>query len=270
MQWRVADELLAVRSPFLPDAEWFITADRVRSEPEGGFTLLGRADRIVKIEERRVSLTAIERLLASSPLVAEVRALSVTQGRGQRVAAVVAPSAAGAALMPGGDRRALIKALRDALHGQIDPIAWPRHWRIVQALPANSQGKITEASLVALFKEPAPWHWLERSATQARAERGIEAGLAAFEGHFPGAAVLPGVVQLAWAVQAGREVFGLTAPVRRIEALKFQQLVRPGARLTLSLEWDAATRKLLFRFESRAGTHGSGRLCYAPEAAVHV
>ena len=270
VHWRIVNELLAVRSPFLPDAEWFITADRVRIETDGGFTLLGRADRIVKIEERRVSLTAIERLLAASPLVAEVRALSVTQGRGQRVAAVVAPSAAGAALMRGGDRRALIKALRDALHGQIDPIAWPRQWRVVEALPGNSQGKVTEASLVALFAQPAPWHWLERSATQARAERSIEAGLEAFDGHFPDAAVLPGVVQLAWAVQAGREAFGLSAPVGRIEALKFQQLVRPGTRLTLTLEWDATARKLRFHYASRAGTHGSGRLCYAPEAAARV
>lgn len=270
VQWRVVDELLSVRSPFLPDTDWFTTADRVRVEADGGFTLLGRADRIVKIEERRFSLTAIERLLASSPLVVEVRALSMMQGRGQRVAAVLAASETGAALVRGGGRRALIAALRDALHGQIDPIAWPRQWRVVEALPSNSQGKVTEASLVALFAQPAPWHWLERSATQARAERSVEAGLAAFEGHFPGAAVLPGVVQMAWAIEAGREAFGLSAPVGRIEALKFQQLVRPAMRLTLALEWDAAARKLLFRYTSDAGTHASGRLCYASEATARV
>ena len=270
VQWRSVDELLSVRSPFLPDTDWFTTADRVRIEADGGFTLLGRSDRIVKVEERRVSLTAIERLLASSPLVAEVRALSLTQGRGQRVAAVLAPSGAGAALVRGGGRRALVAALRAALHGQIDPIAWPRQWRVVEALPGNSQGKVTEASLIALFAQPAPWHWLERSATQARGERAIEAGLAAFEGHFPAAAVLPGVVQLAWAVEAGREAFGLSTPVGRIEALKFQQLVRPTARLTLTLEWDAAARKLRFRYTSDAGTHASGRLCYAPDAAARV
>lgn len=280
VQWRIdgdgdgADDgdsaLLSLRSPFLPDAQWLRTADRVRAEPEGGFTLLGRADRIVKIEERRVSLSAVERLLASSPLVAEVRALTSTHGRGLRVAAVVVPSAAGAVLLQGGDRRPLIAALRQALLGQIDRIAWPRQWRFVSALPINSQGKVTEAALAALFAQPAPWRWLERSEASARAERIAEPGLEAFEGHFPAAPILPGVVQLAWAVDAGREGFGLDTPVRRVEALKFQQVVRPGTRLCLALQWDAAKRKLQFRFESGAGVHGSGRLCYEPEGAARV
>lgn len=273
VQWRIdgdSGDLLALRSPFLPDAHWFVSADRVRAESDGGFTLLGRADRIVKIEERRVSLTAIERLLAASPLVAEVRALAVALGRGQRAAAVLVPTAAGAALVQGGDRRALIAALRETLRGQIDRIAWPRHWRIVAAMPINAQGKLTEAALLALFAQPVPWRWLERSDSAARAERIAEAGLAAFEGHFPAGAVLPGVVQLAWAVEAGREAFGLSAPVQRIEALKFQQVVRPGTRLSLTLQWDAAARKLRFRFESSAGVHGSGRLGYAAAAPAHV
>jgi len=273
VEWRIEAEqggLLAVRSPFLPDAQWFTTADRVQAESDGSFTLLGRADRIVKIEERRVSLTAIEQRLAASPLVAEVRALALTHGRGQRVAAALVPSAAGAALLQDGGRPALIAPLRQALHAHIERIAWPRHWRFVDSLPANSQGKVTEAAVAALFAQPPAWHWLARSAGAARAERVAEAGLAAFEGHFPGAAILPGVVQLAWVVEAGREAFALAAPVRRIEALKFQQVVRPGARLTLTLQWEAASRRLHFRYESKAGVHGSGRLVYAAEAAERV
>ncbi len=273
VEWRIeADQggLLALRSPFLPDDQWFITADRVRAEPDGGFTLLGRADRIVKIEERRVSLTAIERLLAASPLVAEVRALTLAHGHGLRVAAVLVPSASGAALLRDGERQTLIASLRQTLHQQVDRIAWPRHWRFVDSLPINSQGKVTEAALAALFTLPPPWRWLAHSENSARAERFAEAGLAGFEGHFPGAAILPGVIQVAWAVDAGREAFALAAPVRRIETLKFQQVVRPGTRLTLTLQWEPATRKLQFRYESHAGVHGSGRLCYAPEAPVRV
>jgi acyl-coenzyme A synthetase/AMP-(fatty) acid ligase len=38
---------------------------------DGGFVLAGRADRIVKIEEKRVSLSAIEQRLLASPLVRE-------------------------------------------------------------------------------------------------------------------------------------------------------------------------------------------------------
>jgi 3-hydroxymyristoyl/3-hydroxydecanoyl-(acyl carrier protein) dehydratase len=169
-----------------------------------------------------------------------------------------------------GDRRPLIAALHQSLRGQIDRIAWPRQWRFPSSLPANSQSKVTEAALAALFTLPPPWRWLEHGDVTARAERVAEPGLAAFEGHFPAAAILPGVVQLAWAIDAGRECFGLHAPVRRIEALKFQQVVRPGTRLGLTLQWDADKRKLQFRLESSAGVHGSGRLHYEPEGGAHV
>jgi acyl-CoA synthetase (AMP-forming)/AMP-acid ligase II len=271
VEWRIEDDaaepLLSVRSPFLPDDQWWRTADRVRPAEDGTFTLQGRADRIVKIEERRVSLSAIERVLAASPLVAEVRTLALAQGRGLRVAAVVVPSGEGVALAQGDDSRPLITALRQLLHGQVDRIAWPRHWRFPKALPANSQGKVTEAALVALFTQPLPWRWTERGEARAVGERMLEPRLTAFEGHFPDAAILPGVVQIAWVVETAREVLGLHAPVRRVEALKFQQVVRPGTRLRLTLQWDAVRRKLQFRYESGAGTHGSGRLCYPAEPA---
>jgi hypothetical protein len=271
VEWCIEDSagepLLSVRSPFLPNDQWWRTADRVRAEPDGGFTLQGRADRIVKIEERRVSLSAIERALSASPLVADVRTITLQQGRGLRVAAVVVTSAEGAALLQGGDRRPLIAALRQMLRHQIDRIAWPRHWRFPEALPVNSQGKATEAGLAALFSQPLPWHWSERDEAHSVGERTLEPGLAVFEGHFPDAAILPGVVQLAWAVDAAREVFGLHAPVRRVEVLKFQQVVRPGTRLRLTLRWDIAKKKVQFCYESGAGTHGSGRLCYPSEAA---
>ena len=63
MQWRIVDAQLEVTSPHLPNADWWRTQDRVEADAGGGFRLLGRADRIVKVEERRVSLTALERQL---------------------------------------------------------------------------------------------------------------------------------------------------------------------------------------------------------------
>jgi acyl-CoA synthetase (AMP-forming)/AMP-acid ligase II len=259
VQWRIDEGLLALRSPFMPDDDWHLTADRARADPEGGFVLLGRADRIAKIEERRVSLTAVEQALAASPLVAEAAALVL----GGRVAAAVVPSRAGAALLAEQGRPALIRRLREALAGSVERIAWPRRWRIVGALPANPQGKLTEAALAALFDPPSPWRWIERGADAARLERQVEATLPAFEGHFPQGAILPGVVQLDWAIDAGREAFGIEVPVVRLEVLKFLLPVLPDQRLTLALQWDAAARRMPFRFESPRGLHASGRVCFA-------
>jgi acyl-coenzyme A synthetase/AMP-(fatty) acid ligase len=72
---------------------------------DGRFRLLGRADRIVKIEERRVSLDALERALREDAEVDDARVL-VLPGQREQLAAVVP---ADPALLEGGDaaRRAL-------------------------------------------------------------------------------------------------------------------------------------------------------------------
>jgi 3-hydroxymyristoyl/3-hydroxydecanoyl-(acyl carrier protein) dehydratase len=83
------------------------------------------------------------------------------------------------------------------------------------------------------------------------------------EGHFPGFPVVPGVVQLAWAVAQGRRLFPLAlgAPVLQV---KFRQLIRPGDRLTLALSHDAAKRRLGFAYEAADGLRSSGQITIAP------
>ncbi|HAU81132.1 MAG TPA: AMP-binding protein, partial [Stenotrophomonas sp.] len=58
--WRIDEGCLAVRSPHLASEDWWLTQDRAVADDGHSFRLLGRADRIVKIEERRVSLDALE------------------------------------------------------------------------------------------------------------------------------------------------------------------------------------------------------------------
>ena len=70
---------------------------RVRSG-DGRFELLGRADRIVKVEERRISLDAIEARLRESEWVDEVRLVALP-GRRVLLAAVAMPTTEGRALL---------------------------------------------------------------------------------------------------------------------------------------------------------------------------
>jgi len=60
------------------------------------------------------------------------------------------------------------------------------------------------------------------------------------KGHFDRIAIVPGVVQCRWALALAAEHLGLQAPVRAIEQLKYQQLLRPYDALTLSLRYDAS------------------------------
>ena len=265
VDWRIDDDLLEVRSAHLPDEQqWWRTADRVRPLDEGGFVLLGRSDRIVKIEEKRVSLTAMESALMACDEVTEARAVLLsTQGQ-QRLGMVVVPSASGWQLLRGQGKRALNERLRNVLLQGVERIALPRSWRYVQALPVNAQGKSTEALLSVLFRPAMPaitWH--KREAGEAEAVLDITPDLMVFDGHFEQTPILPGVAQLDWAIELARGCFALPARFLRAEALKFQKTVPPGTQLRLVLQWKGETGTLGFQYTSEAGAHASGRIVFA-------
>ncbi|MCP3102396.1 AMP-binding protein [Myxococcus sp. K15C18031901] len=258
------DGALTVRSPHLhpPGEARFQTADHVRLV-EGGFELLGRSDRLLKLEEKRVSLTAMERALAEGGLVREARVVPLQEGHRLILAVVALPSEDGWRVHAGGGKRALNQALRERLARRFEPGALPRRFRYLEAMPVNSQGKTPEAALTALFdaRRP-PARELERSPERVLLALEAQAESPYFRGHFPGMPILPGVAQLEWAIQLGREYFPLPPDFLRMEAVKFQQLIPPGTHLTLELTWTEAKGSLHFKLTSAAGTHAGGRIVF--------
>ena len=266
VRWRLQDDgLLEVESPHLPPgAGWWRTPDRVQADNEG-FRLLGRADRIVKIEERRVSLDALESALAAHPFVREARVLALNEKR-QTLAAVIVPSPQGLRMLSANGRQALVKALDTALADGFEASIRPKRWRFVATLPTNAQGKTVLTALDALFRpvRPPP-HWLSRTADAAELDITLDPNLLVFDGHFPQTPILPGVAQTDWAIRYAREVFALPARLLRLEALKFQHIARPGQTLRLRLAWNASGATLGFVYSSPMGVHASGRAVFADE-----
>ncbi|WP_343227551.1 acyl-CoA synthetase [Rhodanobacter sp. 7MK24] len=85
-----------------------------------------------------------------------------------------------------------------------------------------------------------------------------------FPGHFPQAPVLPGAAQVAWALQLAASHLGTSPQCREMEALKFQRLLRPGDRATLTLRHDRVRGKLHFAYREGEVTYSSGRLVLEP------
>lgn len=264
VRWRIDGGTLEVSSPHLPpDAGWWRSEDRAERDGHGGFRLLGRADRIVKIEERRVSLDALERALAAHPCVREARVLALDGARSV-LAAVVAITVEGDARLRKLGRRGFARRLDAHLADGFDAVARPRRWRFVDALPVNAQGKTVQAVLAALFRPARPQpRWLKREADRAELEIELDPRLLAFDGHFPQASILPGVAQTDWAIRFARDAFPIPPHFLRMEALKFQQVARPGQRLRLHLEWNDVRATLGFRYASEAGVHAGGRVVFA-------
>ncbi|RYF38225.1 MAG: acyl-CoA synthetase, partial [Comamonadaceae bacterium] len=220
--------------------------------------LQGRADRIAKIAEKRVSLVAMEEALRDTGEIAEARALLVPGDAGARLGVVAVPSARGWEAL-----RALGKQRFNEQQRGFERVVLPRRFRYVRELPVNTQGKATEALLLALFQPERPAvHWDARSDQSAVATLAVHAGLRVFDGHFPGAPVLPGVAQLDWAAELAREAFALPPHFLRAEQLKFQQPVLPPLQLQLHLEWKPETGQVGFRYTSERGQHAGGRLVF--------
>ncbi len=249
------DDTLEVRSPHLATDAWFTTADRIATTGDT-FTLQGRADRIAKIEEKRVSLELIERTAVSTGLLDEARVLTL-QGARVTLGLVGVPSAEGRALT----RKQLVDRLKAALASTIERVALPRRFRFIDAMPLNEQGKLTEPRLAPLFHPDRPDPtWTERTPHHATLELQITPALRVFDGHFPGTPVVPGVAQLDWAIGWGREAFGITGKFARMDVLKFQALMLPGHVVRLDLDWNTEKSTLTFKFTSAKGNYSSGRV----------
>jgi acyl-coenzyme A synthetase/AMP-(fatty) acid ligase/3-hydroxymyristoyl/3-hydroxydecanoyl-(acyl carrier protein) dehydratase len=276
VEWRVSepDHLLEVRSDQVGPGGWLELADRIAADSNGGFVLQGRSDRIVKIEEKRVSLEAVEAALTGSGLVLEARVIACPEqaGKRQALAAFAVLTPAGQALFQADGRAAFNKRLRGVLAGVVETVALPRRWRYFDQMPVNATGKTSHAQLLALLGEEADSRprlptvrVLESKPERVLLELAVPADLLYFDGHFSVAPVLPGVVQVDWAILYGRRHFELAPAFRAINALKFQQMIRPGRPVQLELVHDRAKGSLNFRYISDAGAHASGRILFGTD-----
>ena len=258
-----SDGALLIASPYLPAGHVEHTADAVRITADGRFELLGRLDRIVKLEEKRISLPMLEQALVAHEWVAEAR-LGVVQENRAVLGALMVLSEAGLFALREHGRRSLTEALRKHLSQHCEALALPRRWRLVRQLPLNSQGKLPQADIEALLLAPRPKtpEVLEQVETDGEwsLQLSVPPDLAYFSGHFPKAPVLPGVVQVEWALNLGRQLLNLAGKFAGMEVLKFQQLVRPGDEIQLHLRFDPERGKLYFAYRNDTATCSSGRI----------
>ncbi|PTU01978.1 AMP-binding protein, partial [Pseudomonas sp. HMWF031] len=257
------DGALLITSPYLPAGHVEHTADAARIAADGRFELLGRLDRIVKLEEKRISLPMLEKALMEHEWVVEAR-LGVVQENRASLGALLVLSESGLHALRNQGRRTLTQALRQHLSHHCEALALPRRWRLLRQLPLNSQGKLPQADVEALLLAPRPKAPQVLEQVEAQGEWSLQLAvppdLAYFSGHFPRAPVLPGVVQVEWALKLGQQLMNLPEKFAGMEVLKFQQLVRPGDEVQLHLRFDPVRSKLYFAYRNETATCSSGRI----------
>jgi acyl-coenzyme A synthetase/AMP-(fatty) acid ligase len=281
-------DCLRVYSPYTYSGSWYGLPDRIRRHTEHEFELLGRVDKLVKIEGKRVSLSAIERLLDSSIYIKQCRALVLNNKRVE--AAIVAElSSEGKVYLKQAGKRALVVQLKACLQAHLETVTLPRRWRFPTQLPYNVQGKLPLENLTALFDKAKSSEkedqysdstasdaentkkmdikWPEIISKNVQSNQlelvcSIPGELIYFDGHFSSAPILPGIVQVHWAEAFARRWLQIEGRFVRLEQVKFQQVISPETTVNISLKYDREKNKLSFSYDSDLGGHSSGRICF--------
>jgi len=252
------DSRIEVQSPYLPDGGYFPTGDAGRLISPGTFSLLGRIDSIVKIEEKRVALGEVENRLRESSLVEDAHVVALESSR-QFLAALIVLSPAGRSRFASASRREITAHFRAHLFTWFEPTVLPRKWRYVESVPRDAQGKVLREAVLGLFdREEEPALSLEplvsavqRDGSRLEVSLHFPADSVFFDGHFPSFRLLPAVVQVDWVMRLVRRHLGITENLQEILRLKFSRPILPEAPLRVEIQFEPEKDQIQFRYLHR-------------------
>jgi len=256
----------SINSTFLSSRAAQLLNDRLTIGDNGHFTLNGRIDKIVKVEGKRVSLQAIETLLNKHDWIEDTRALTINRKRVETAVVIILTKLGKSQLMLTG-RKKLVQILKASLAVDFENIVLPRRWRFVNIMPINQQGKIPLGNLLELIEQPPLIEWPTINSVTEEGETialtcSIPPNLAYFDGHFDSDPILAGVVQVHWADKYAQHFFAITSGFKKLEQIKFTNIIRPNQKITLNLEFNELKRRVSFNYRSDKGVHSSGRICF--------
>jgi len=146
----ISNKTLKVKSPFCYITGWLDTNDKIRMT-NSGFELLGRKDRIVKIEEKRVSLVQVEREIKNHCWVNDALAIAMIDGR-QFIAIIIVLNKQGKLKLHELGVKNIKLNIKNFVKPKLDKLAIPRQIRFMNEIPQNTQGKTPYPIIRALFE----------------------------------------------------------------------------------------------------------------------
>ncbi|ATF51833.1 AMP-dependent synthetase [Citrobacter werkmanii] len=153
VRFQSENDAFRVFSPLIAADDGLLLDDILHFAENGQFRLMGRRGRVVKIEEKRISLSEVERRLLALDGICDVAAMPVLRGgrQGVGVLLVLDDETRQRWYQRGGKPQEL--SWRRALRPWLEPVAVPRYWRVIDEIPVNSMNKRVYAQLQELFHE---------------------------------------------------------------------------------------------------------------------
>ncbi|KRI51474.1 AMP-binding protein [Acinetobacter pittii] len=267
---RIEDQQLMVKSNHAYENDWITTGDGVAWTDTTcqTFKLLGRTDRIVKLEEKRLSLDAIEQSIQALDVVKQCHVLVFEHEQRQMLGCIVVLTEQAREQLQQQGKSAFVSHLKQHLKDSLETIAIPRQWRFLSQLPQNTQSKLNKNYLKTLFKpmlQPVVLSQSQNSDDHIW-ELEFPPELACFKGHFPTQPIYPGVGQIGFLQQFAKSIWSDLSWCQGYEQLKFQNLIRPYA--VVQLKFSRKDHKVSFELRDSEQILASGRLLFALQTEV--
>lgn len=217
---------------------------------EKGFKIKERTDRMVKIQEKRVSLPELETKLKADKLVCDAYCLKIDD----KLCAAIVLSDEGKLLFTNNDKYSLISELKKNLSG-----ISPKKWRFLYELPADTRGKVNIQRIKEIFNTKLSYPLVQSYfVTSDLAEFDIVFPKSSnfFEGHFSGMPVLPGVVQLLIVKEFIKDAFHIDFIPEKVKKIKFSAIIKPDTKMKLTLR--KTPKRIDYKFTNGDNTFSSG------------
>lgn len=243
---------LKVRSPYIKDPEGFVTGDLAEILQDGRFILQGRADSIVKIEEKRISTTELENRLLQSGLVQDAVVIPLQEPHRQSLGAALVLNEAGQERFRSSTKLEMNNFFKEYLRDFFEQVVIPRKWRFPDTIPLDTQGKKSREAIVALFSQQQEFHVhsMETETNGATVIFSVPATSVYFDGHFPSFPILPAVAQVTIALKLAKQYLGITAIPCGIRKMKFSNMIMPEQRIRLTMKISDDGKNLSIKMEN--------------------
>lgn len=197
------------------------------------FKILGRSDRLFKVQEKRISAVELENILNKCELVENSYCIKT----GEKIGAAVVLSVSGAEKLMKFGNISLIKELKAFMQKYSEII--PQRWRFLPELPKNSAGKTDRKKIERIFSLNLSMPFvIDKKSSKDEAELKIIflKNSNFFKGHFPDVPILPGVVQLFFAHFFAEDAFNINLSTNKIKKIKFSRVIKPDKEVILKLK----------------------------------
>lgn len=215
------DGRIAVKSDFFP-ADEMILNDIIEKISPSEFVLKKRTDRLVKIQEKRISLDELENNLRKLHTVEDCYCFMYDE---KLCCAVVCHQPD----IKASEFKKFLSEYSEIL---------PKKWRILDEIPKTASGKTDLAKLRKIFGSNLSLPFVlskQADASGAEIELLFKRNSNFLRGHFDIMPVLPGVVQLYYARWFAEDVFGVELPHDEVKKVKFSNILKPDIRVLLKL-----------------------------------